>query len=67
MTKTTWLVEYIGAVPCPVYATYWDLPTCDPWQAREFDTKEEAEAWMGRPNRVPYTKPWTAVEHGFSL
>jgi hypothetical protein len=62
-----WLVEYIGAKPLPAYATEGPWPTFDPWIAKSFGTKEEAEAWMTRPNIVPYDFPWLAVEHGFQV
>jgi hypothetical protein len=63
---SVWLVEYKGAKPCPVYATDTGFPTCDPWQAKRFDTKEAAEAWMTRPDVVGYMEPWAATSHGFS-
>jgi hypothetical protein len=64
---SVWLVEYKGAKPCPVYATDAGFPTCDPWQAKRFDTKEAAEAWMTRPDVVGYMEPWAATSHGFSV
>ena len=64
--RTAWLVEYVGAKPCPVYATGdWIGFTCSPWDAKQFDTKEEAEAWMVRPGVVAFLPPWKAVFHGF--
>lgn len=64
--KTAWLVEYVGAVPCPVYATGTAVGfTCDANEAKQFETKEDAETWMVRPGIVAFEKPWAAVEHGW--
>ena len=60
-----WLVEYVGAIPCPVYATGGTFPTCNPWDAVGFDTEEKASAWMTRKGVIPYLPPWKAVSHGF--
>lgn len=63
--SSVWLVEYRGAVPCPVYATEQGFPTCDPWKAKRFQSREAAEAWMHRPEIIGYEEPWHAAEHGF--
>lgn len=68
-----WLIEYVGATPCPVYAPEdggW--LTCDPLQAKRFETKEDAQAFMRNPldqpyNGVPFHEPWTAIEHSFDM
>ena len=63
-----WLVEYVGAVPCPVYARISANGcgfTCDAWQALKFATKAGAEAWMIRSSRASFNAPWAAVEHVF--
>lgn len=65
MTFSAWLIEFVGAKPCPVYATDGPWHTCNPWKAKRFDTRDEAEAWMARPNIVPFTFPWCATSHGF--
>lgn len=65
-TVSRWLVEFVGAKPCPVYATDGPWHTCNPWEAISFDTREEAEAWMTRPGIVGYQHPWAACSHGFS-
>jgi len=65
MTHSWWLVEYVGATPCPVYARWAPTHTCDPREAAYFETKAKAEAWMVRPGIIPFKAPWTAVSHGF--
>jgi hypothetical protein len=62
-----WLVEYVEAVPCPVYTTDDLWPTCDPWAAKRFETEEEAAAWMIRPGIVGYQYPWAPTHHGFCI
>lgn len=66
-----WLIEFVGATPCAAYApTEPGWYTMNPWNAKCFDTKEEAESWMANPygnSDVPFRKPWAAVEHGFDL
>lgn len=64
---TVWLVEYLRATPCPVYARENGPLTCDPWEAKKFVAKEEAQAWMVRDGVVAFLPPWTAVEHKFLL
>lgn len=71
--KLAWLVEWRGSelpnhdgVPYPIYATDMGYPTCNPWQAKHFETKEAAEIWMHRPEIIGYDAPWEATEHGFS-
>lgn len=64
--ESHWLVEFIGAKPCPIYATDGPWPTCDPWSAKWFDTEDEAKAWMTRPGIVAYEFPWKAESHGFT-
>lgn len=61
---TCWVVEYIGAVPVPVYATVRCIPTTEVRFAMTFGAKEAAEAWMARKH-APYVAPWTAVEYKF--
>ena len=69
--KEAWLIEYRGAVPCAVYVpddyeNTGGCYTCNAWQAKWFDTKEEAEAWMANPGTcVPFRAPWAAVGHSF--
>jgi hypothetical protein len=62
---TAYLIEYTGAQPCPVYvpeaAGYY---TCDPWKARRFETREQANRYMDENG---YKGNWTAVEHGFDV
>jgi hypothetical protein len=67
-----WLIEYANAVPVPVYAPAkpgWY--TTNPWDAKCFDTKGEAEAWMKEPygmaGSVPFSAPWEPREHGFDM
>lgn len=60
-----WLVEYLGAVPCPVYAKEDLFPTCDPWEAKKFESQEAALKWMHRDGIVAYNHPWAAIEHVF--
>lgn len=60
-----WLVEHVEARPCPIYATDGPYPTCNPYEAEAFNTKEQAEAWMTRPGIVTYYFPWKPVLHGF--
>lgn len=82
MSKTHWLIEYVGAVPCAVYVPvdYGETGgyyTCNPWRARSFETEAEAREWMRHPNdsaigdsvlySVPYTGSWRPVEHAFAL
>jgi hypothetical protein len=62
--KSLWLVEYVGAIPCPVYAGR-EGYTCDPWAALKFLSKADAEEWMQRPDTIPFKSPWTAIPHGF--
>ncbi len=65
MVFSAWLVEYRGAIPCPVYATDEGFPTCDPWKAKRFGSKELAEYWMHRSGIIAYEFPWEATSHGF--
>lgn len=44
---TVWLIEYAGAIPCPVYIAEQDVwHTCNPWSAKRFESQEKAEAYM---------------------
>lgn len=78
--RPVWLVEYVGAVPSPVYVPN-DFRqahgnyTLDAWAARWFSRKIDAEAWMADPmvqingvmmSCMPFGAPWQAVEHLFS-
>lgn len=78
--RPIWLIEYVGAVPSPVYvpADYRQTHgnyTLDAWAARWFNRKIDAEAWMANPvvqgdgqliRCAPYLEPWRAVQHRFS-
>lgn len=65
-----WLIEYVGAVPVPVYVRTSPANgvafTCDPWHAMKFNAKEKAEEYMRQPGRVPFESPWAAIEHEFT-
>lgn len=64
--KTYWLIEYVGGIPCPVYVqAEGSFHTCDPWKARRFASREEAELYMGNGQHVKFANPWMAVEHLF--
>jgi len=68
---TAWLIEYVSAKPFPVYACAdWGFTgyTLSPNEAKQFSSKEEAEAYMANPDGcIPYGPPWKAIEHGFEL
>ena len=64
-----WLIEYVGAVPGPVYvpenyALTHGHYTMDPWEAKRFETKEQAEAWDFRHD---YNAPWEVIGHSFDV
>ena len=62
-----WLVEFVGSIPCPVYArdNGFIQTTCDPYEAKWFETKELAEQWMHRSGIIGFSEPWRAIEHSF--
>lgn len=71
-----WLIEYEGAVPAPVYVPETFQPrgcfTMDAWLAKRFQSKAEAELWMGNPKFgddfcTPFAWPWHAVEHSLPI
>ncbi len=64
-TVIAWLVEYIGASPCPVYISETGDYTCDPWKAKKFRSQRGAQTWMSG-GRIPLRYPWEAVQHSFA-
>lgn len=64
--KTAWLIEHptpgLGLVYAPEKGGWL---TMNPFEAKRFNTKEEAEAFMKKPDHVSYGAGWSAVEHGF--
>ena len=66
---TAWLVEYLGASPCPVFMTKKRTYTTDTRFAEHFASKESAEKWMDehgmayRANEIG----WAATEHRLSV
>ncbi len=63
--RTSWLVEHTEASPVPIYATDGPYPICNPYDAKGFETEDEARTWMSRPGVIPYYFPWKPVLHGF--
>lgn len=68
-----WLIEYADARQQAVYLADMHCTCCsgrnsrhyittNPWDARRFETREVAEAWMDE-NQV--VAPWFVREHGF--
>lgn len=66
MDESWWLIEYVGAKPVPVYVSASESwYTTNPWEAKRFYTKEQAEQYM-KTGAIPFTSPWAPVQHGFS-
>lgn len=69
---TAWLVEYMGAEPCPVYMTKKAGYTTDTRFAEHFASKESAEAWI-QEKGLPANRTgaaiggWAATEHRLSI
>jgi hypothetical protein len=69
---TAWLVEFMGAKPCPVFMTKKAEYTTDTRFAEHFASKESAEAWIqekGLPINLTGAEigGWAAVEHRLSI
>jgi hypothetical protein len=70
-----YLIEYMGAVPSPVYVPEIFIHGCytlDAWLAKRFKTQAEAEQWMDNPicgstYCVPFDKPWIAIAHSLPV
>ena len=65
--KMTWLIEHppvssFGPIYVPEKSGHL---TFDPWAAKRFNSKEEAEQFMTKPDYIPFRSPWHAVSHGF--
>lgn len=66
----TWLIEFAGAIPCPVYVATAGCGiiaqhyVCDPWAAARFETEQEADDSIAKAG---YPPPWHAVEHSFEI
>ena len=58
-----WLIEYRAARPFPVYVPPDGYPTCDPWKALQFPTREAAHDWAIANG---YGSPWGPVQHMFA-
>ena len=61
---TCWLIEYIGAIPVPVYMDKDMQPTADPWAGKKFTSMSEAYQWM---HQGALDAPWKPIEHTFIL
>ena len=64
--KSYWLIEHptpgLGLVYVPAKPGFF---TMNPWEAKRFDTEEQAKEFMTSLAHLRYNPPWKAVSHGF--